>query len=192
MDQGDEELLSLPATDLDSHFRRLVETYQQRLYLFARRLAGQTADAEDIVQDVFLRAYHALRGFSASKIRIMRLRQWLYAIALNTFRNRKRRPEHPSVPLDLAEGSPLLEIADQSLGPEEEAARHEWQRELEKYLEALPEIYRVVLILSYFEDLSYAEIAELLNQPIGTVKGHVSRAKRLLQKLLVTQENGAK
>jgi Sigma-70 region 2 len=62
MEQGDEELLSLLATDLDHHFRRLVEIYQRRLYLFALRLTGHPADAEDIVQEVFLRAYHALKG----------------------------------------------------------------------------------------------------------------------------------
>jgi RNA polymerase sigma-70 factor (ECF subfamily) len=190
MDQGDEELLSLLATDLDHHFRSLVETYQQRLYLFARRLTGHTADAEDIVQEVFLRAYHALRGFPADKIRLMRLRQWLYAITLNIFRNRKRRPEHPSVPLDLSKENLLLELAVQSLGPEEEVQRQEWRRELEMYVAVLPESYRVVVTLYYFEDLSYAEMAELLNQPIGTVKGHLSRARRLLQKLLVNQEYG--
>lgn len=192
MDQGDEELLSLLATDLDQHFRSLVEIYQQRLYLFARRLTGHTADAEDIVQEVFLRAYHALRGFPADKIRLMRLRQWLYAITLNIFRNRKRRPEHPSVPLDLSEENLLLELADQSLGPEEEIQRQEWRHELEMYVAVLPESYRVAVTLYYFEDLSYAEMAELLNQPIGTVKGHLSRARHLLQKLLVTQEYGGK
>lgn len=190
MDQGDEELLSLLATDLDHHFKSLVEIYQQRLYLFACRLTGHTADAEDIVQEVFLRAYHALRGFPADKIRLMRLGQWLYAITLNIFRTRKRRPELPSVPLDLSEENLLLELADQSLGPEEEVQRQEWRRELEMYVAVLPESYRVAVTLYYFEDLSYAEIAELLNQPIGTVKGHLSRARRLLQKRLVSQEHG--
>jgi RNA polymerase sigma-70 factor (ECF subfamily) len=192
MDRSDEELLSLLTTDLDHHFRRLVEIYQQRLYLFALRLTGRPADAEDIVQEMFLRAYHALRGFPVDKIQGVRLRQWLYTIALNIFRNRMRKHEHLSVPLDLSEDSPLLEISDQSPGPEEEAQWHEWQRELEMHVATLPESYRVALTLYYFEDLSYAEIAELLNQPIGTVKGHVSRAKRLLQKLVETQANGVK
>jgi len=192
MDQGDEELLSLLATDLDHHFRRLVENYQQRLYLLAFRLTGCRADAEDIVQEVFLRAYHALRGFPGRKVQVMRLRQWLYTITLNIFRNHKRKHEHPSVPFDLSENSPLLEIADLSPGPEEEADWHERQRELELRVAALPESYRVAVTLYYFEELSYAEIAELLSQPIGTVKAHISRAKRLLQKLLETQEDGVK
>ncbi len=192
MDQSDEELLALLATDLNHHFRSLVEVYQQRLYLFARRLTGCPADAEDLVQDVFLRAYHALRGFPTDTIRLVRLRQWLYAITLNSFRNHQRRLEHPSVPLDLSEGNLPLELADQSPGPEEEAQRHEWQHELEMYVAALPETYRVAVTLFYYEELSYAEMAELLNQPIGTVKGHLSRARRLLQQLLVTQEQGGK
>jgi RNA polymerase sigma-70 factor (ECF subfamily) len=191
MEQGDEELLALLATDLDHHFRLLVENYQQRLYRFALHLTGHPADAEDIVQEAFLRAYHALKGFSVSKIRVVKLRQWLYAITLNVFRNRERRSEHPSIPLDLSESSPLLYIADEAPGPEEETNRLEWQRELEGYLAALPEIYRVAITLFYFEDLSYSEIAELLHQPVGTVKGHISRAKRLLQRLLVAQEKGA-
>jgi RNA polymerase sigma-70 factor, ECF subfamily len=190
MDRSDEDLLSLLATDLDGHFRRLIEIYQQRLYLFALRLTGLQADAEDIVQEVFLRAYHALRGFSVREILAMRLRQWLYTIALNVFRNRIRKNEHPSIPLDLSEESSLLAIADQSPGPEEEAQWHEWRRELEMHVAKLPESYRVALTLYYFSDLSYAEIAELLNHPIGTVKAHVSRAKRLLQKQLETQANG--
>ena len=62
MDQGDQELLSLLATDLDDHFRLLVEAYQQRLYLFVLRLVGRPDEAEDIVQEAFLRAYYALKG----------------------------------------------------------------------------------------------------------------------------------
>ncbi|SRR5258708_7605156 len=192
MDQSDEELLALLGTDLNHHFRSLVESYQPRLYLFAHRLTGRPTDAEGLVQEVFLRAYHALRGFPADTIRLVRLRQWLYAITLNSFRNRQRRLEHPSVPLDLSEGNLLLELADQSPGPEEDAQRHEWQHELERYVAALPESYRVAVTLFYYEELSYAEMAELLNQPIGTVKGHLSRARRLLQRLLVTQEQGGK
>ena len=61
MDQGDQELLSLLAIDLDGHFRQLAQVYQQRLYLFALHLVGHPDDAEDIVQEAFLRAYYALK-----------------------------------------------------------------------------------------------------------------------------------
>ena len=192
MDQDEEDLLSLLATDLDRHFRQLVLLYQQRLYSFALRLIGNPQDAEDIVQETFLRSYHALKSYPVLKVRAVRLRQWLYTITLNIFRNRQRKSEHQSISLDTSEGSPLLEIEDPSSGPEEETYLHEWRRELEMQLASLSEHYRVAVTLYYFEDLSYAEIAELLHQPIGTVKARVHRALRQLQKALDTQTNGVR
>ena len=192
MDQDDEVLLSLLATDLDSHFRQLVLLYQQRLYRLALRLTGNPQDAEDIVQETFLRTYHALKSYPELKVLALRLQQWLYTITLNIFRNRQRKSEQPSIPLDTSEGSPLLEIADASCGPEEEAYWHEWRRELEMQLDSLSERYRVTVTLYYFEELSYAEIAELLNQPVGTVKAQVHRALRQLRKALDTQTNGVR
>ena len=192
MDQDDEELLSRLATDLDCHFRQLVLLSQQRLYSFALRLVGSPQDAEDIVQETFLRAYHALKSYPVLKVRALRLQQWLYTITLNIFRNRQRKPEHQSIPLDTSEDSLLLEIEDHSRGPDEEAYWHERRRELEMQVASLSESYRVAITLYYFEDLSYAEIAEMLNQPIGTVKAHVHRALRQLHKALETQTNGAR
>ena len=192
MDQNEEDLLSLLATDLDRHFRQLVLRYQQRLYSFALRLAGSPQDAEDIVQETFLRSYHALKSFPVLKVRALRLRQWLYTITLNIFRNRQRKSEHQSTSLDISEDSPLLEIEDPSSGPEEQSCWREWRRELEMQLASLAEHYRVAVTLYYFEDLSYGEIAELLNQPIGTVKAHVHRALRQLHEALHTQTNGVR
>src|SRR6266853_5772780 len=93
MDQGDKELLSLLATDLNCHFRQFVEVYQQRLYLFALRLTGRPADAEDIIQEAFLRAYYALKGTPTRKVCILNLRKWMYTITLNIFRNCTRKRE---------------------------------------------------------------------------------------------------
>ena len=184
MDQGDKELLSLLATDLDCHFRRLVEVYQQRLYLFALRLTGRRDDAEDIVQEAFLRAYYALKGTPAYKIRTLNLRKWLYTITLNVFRNVTRKSGLHVVSLDLPENSSALDIADQALGPDKEAHWREWRHELESHIASLPEHYRMAITLSLFEELSYSEIAEMLQQPIGTVKANISRAKSLLRQLL--------
>ncbi len=184
MDRGDEELLSLLATDLDGYFRKLVEVYQQRLYLFALRLVGRPDDAEDMVQETFLRAYYALKGTPTRKVRVLKLRQWLYIITLNIFRNRTRKSEQPVISLDLPENSTAFDIADQALGPDEEAHWHEWRDELEGHVASLPENYRVAVTLYLFEELSYAEIAELLHKPINTVKIYISRAKKLLRQLL--------
>jgi RNA polymerase sigma-70 factor, ECF subfamily len=192
MDQDEVDLLSLLATDLDHHFRQLVILYQQRLYSFALRLVGSPQDAEDLIQETFLRSYHALKSYPVLKVRTLRIRPWLYTVTLNIFRNRQRKLEHQSIPLDTSEDSPLLEIEDPSCGPDEEAYWHEMRRELEMQLASLAERYRIAVTLYYFEDLSYSEIAELLNQPIGTVKAHVHRALRQLHKALDTQTNGVR
>ncbi len=184
MDQGDEELLSLLATDLDGHFRQVVEAYQQRLYLFALRLEGRPADAEDLVQEAFIRVYYALKGTPTRTVRVLHLRKWLYTITLNIFRNRTRKRAQPVISLDLSENSMALDIADCALGPDEEMDWCEWRHELEAHIASLPELYRPAIALYLFEELSYAEIAGLLQQPIGTVKVHISRAKyRLRQRL---------
>ena len=192
MDQGEEDLLSMLATDLDYHFSQLVLLYQQRLHSFALRLIDSPQDAEDIVQETFLRAYHALKSYPVLKVRTLRLRQWLFTITLNIFRNRRRKTEHQSIPLDTSDDSPPLAIEDPSFGPEEEAYWHERRSELEMQLALLSERYRVAVTLYYFEDLSYAEIAEVLNQPIGTIKAHVHRALRKLHKALETQTDGVR
>ncbi len=184
MDQGDQELLSLLATDLDSHFRQLVEVYQQRLYLFALRLIGRPDAAEDIVQEAFIRAYYALKGTPTHKVCILNLRKWLYTITLNIFRNCTRKHEQQVISLDLPENSTALAIEDQALGPDEEAYWHEWRHELEGHIASLPESYRPAITLYLFEELSYAEIAELLQRPINTIKVYISRAKSLLRQLL--------
>lgn len=184
MDQGDEELLALLATDLDGHFRQLVEVYQQRLYLFTLRLVVRPDDAEDIVQEAFIRAYYALKGTPTRKVRVLNLWKWLYTITLNVFRNSMRKRGHQVISLDLPENTTALDIADQALGPDEEVYWREWRHELEVHVASLPAPYRPAITLYLFEELSYAEIAELLQQPIGTVKAYISRAKCRLRQVL--------
>lgn len=189
MEQHHQELPALLAADLDGHFGQMMSMYQRRLYAFALRQAGNAQDAEDIVQEAFLRAHHALKNYPVAHIRTLRVQQWLYKITLNIFRNRARRSMPPSVPFDVSEDSPLLEIEDQSGRPDEEAYWREWRHELESRVATLPEPYRSVVNLHYFEDLSLREVAELLNQPVGTVKANVHRGLQLLRRALETQAN---
>ena len=187
MEQHSQELPALLANDLDGHFGRLMAVYQHRLHVFALRQTGNAQDAEDIVQETFLRAHHALKNYPEARIRALQIQQWLYKITLNVYRNRARRVEPQFAQLDVSEDSPMLEIEDQSSGPDEEAYRDEWRRELEKWVTTLPEPYRSVVNLHYFEDLSLREVAELLNQPVGTVKANVHHGLQLLRKDLKTQ-----
>lgn len=189
MEQQSRDLPALLATDLDGHFGQVMLVYQHRLHVFALRQTGNAQDAEDIVQETFQRAYQALKNYPVARIRTLHLQQWLYKITLNVFRNHTRRVEPQSVPLDVSEESPVLKLEDQSGGLDAEVSRHEWKRELERGVAALPEPYREAVNLHYFEDLSLREVAELLNQPIGTVKTNVHHGLQLLRRTLRMQAN---
>jgi RNA polymerase sigma-70 factor (ECF subfamily) len=160
----------------------MVMEYQHRLYAFARRLSGSGQDAEDIVQEAFVSAYVSLENYPASRIRALKLQAWLYRVTLNVYTHYKRSSRLHLLPLDLGDESALLEIEDQSEAlPETLFERREQQQELENLLARLPERYRVALTCYYFEHLTYAEVADLLGQPIGTIKSNISRGLRLLR-----------
>ncbi len=184
MSQGNEDIAALLAIDLEQHFKQLVLTYWQRLFAFMVRHTGSAQDAEEIVQDAFVRAYYALKDYPTYKVRGLKLQPWLYKITLNVFYNRVRNISPQTVSLDTSVDSPMLELEDQASGPEEEAWRRERRDELETLASSLPEHYRVVINLYYFEELSYQEIANLLNQPMGTIKAKLHRGIGLLRSAL--------
>ncbi len=183
------QIQELLATDLDRYFYRLVLYTQQRLFAFALRYTGNRQDAEDIVQEAFIRAYHALADYPAERIRALKVQPWLYKITLHIFyRHQSSQPQY--LPLDLSEESTLFELEDDEREqPERALENKEEVRELEALLAQLPEQYRVAVSCYYFEELSYREIADLLNQPIGTIKTHVHRGMLLLRKTVAMQQS---
>src|SRR5215467_1757979 len=182
------DLLELLATDLDCYFQQLVLSSQQRLYAFALRYTGSPQDAEDIVQEAFIRAYHALADYPTERISTLKLQPWLYKITLHILYRHRSNSKLECLPLDFSEDSTLLAIEDDERAqPERVLEDREELRELEALLARLPEQYRVAVSCYYFEELSYREIAELLNQPIGTVKSNVHRGMLLLRKTIGTQ-----
>lgn len=180
------DLPALLAMDLDHHFKYVVSSYQPRLYMFALRQTGSSQEAEDIVQDALVQAYFALRNYPAQRIQTLILQPWLYRIVINVFYSRRRRPQIQFVPFDNSEDSPLLEIEDLSRKPDEELWWQERRSELEILIATLPEHYRVAVNLHYFEELSYQEIADLLDQPTGSVKSTIHRGIALLRQALKT------
>src|ERR1700693_3640144 len=92
------------AEDLEGCFERLVREYQDRLYSFAHRLAGNPQDAEEIAQDAFVRAYRAMKTYPPERIRALSLKAWLYQITLNVARNRMRVRLHAAVSIDERNG----------------------------------------------------------------------------------------
>jgi RNA polymerase sigma-70 factor (ECF subfamily) len=171
------------------NFDKVVEDYQRRLYGFALRMTSNREDAEEIVQDAFVRAYRALGKMSNEQRAELRLQPWLYTIALNVTRNRLRSKRPPSVALDsLADPDALLRESNE--GPAQPETIVEQNAEIalvESALMQLPMHLRAAATLRFIEGRSHPEIAEILNQPIGTVKSHVHRAVRILRRILGPQ-----
>lgn len=185
----DQDLSSGLATDLDGHFERLVLSHQDRLYGFALRLSGNPQEAEEITQDSFVRAYKALGKYPAERRRTLALRPWLHHIALNVFRNRVRGQHLHLVLLDHDGDSGVWEhAADDAARPEAILEQAELKETLEALVAALPERYRLAVILRYVQGLGYREMATVLGQPIGTMKANVHRGLQVLRQVLEAQE----
>ena len=171
------------------NFERIVDDYQRRLYGFALRMTGNREDAEEIVQDAFVRAYRALVKMDPKQRAELRLQPWLYTITLNVTRNRLRSKRPTNVALDaLADPDALLNETQE--GPDQPEAIVERGADMvlvEQALLQLPMHLRAAATLRFIEGRSHPEIAEILNQPIGTVKSHVHRAVRILRRILGPQ-----
>lgn len=176
----------IPSVDA---FERIVDEFQRRLYGFALRMTGSREDAEEIIQDAFVRAFRALGKMSAQQRAELRLQPWLYTIALNVTRNRLRGKRPSNVALDaLADPEALLNSAQEGPEPPEAiVARAADMALVEQALLRLPMHLRAAATLRFIEGRSHPEIAEILNQPIGTVKSHVHRAVRVLRRILGPQ-----
>jgi RNA polymerase sigma-70 factor (ECF subfamily) len=148
---------------------RLVTEHHAAMYRYAFRLTGSAVDAEDLVQQAFLLAHQRLAQLREAS----RAAGWLMAIVRNCFLKDKRRTR-PAEPL-----------LDEPLGPDEEEFP-EWvdPEQLQLALGQLPDEARAIVVLFFFEDCSYKEIAESLDVPIGTVMSRLSRAKIRLRQLL--------
>jgi RNA polymerase sigma factor (sigma-70 family) len=179
-----DELPARLARDLDGSFEALVVAHQRLVFGLALRVVGDRGDAEEVAQDTFARAYHALAGYEAERVAAMRLRPWLARIALNLARNRVRRRPPPARPLEDGDGRPLAVAAPAAAEP---AAVAERRQELDFWaglLAGLPRGQREAVVLRHVEGLPYAEVAEVLGRPVGTVKTHVHRGVRQLRERL--------
>ena len=158
------------------------------LYSAALRMTRNPADAEDLVQETYLKAFRAYGTFKDGT----NLKAWLYKILTNTFinsyRSRKRRPEQSD--LDDVEDLYLyrrlggLEAVAASRSAEEEVLEHFTESDIKEAVEALPEQFRLAVLLADVEGFSYKEIAEILEIPIGTVMSRLHRGRKALQKAL--------
>jgi RNA polymerase sigma-70 factor (ECF subfamily) len=176
------------AADLDGTFPDLVRTYQDRLYGFALRLTGSPQDAEECTQDAFVRAYRALERYPVERRLSLQLKPWLYRITLNVVRNRVRRPRPVTTALDGPIGDSLA--SNRAEQPEQVFENAERRTHLARALAQLPERYATAVVLRHVQGLSYAEAAEVLEQPVGTTKSDVHRGLSLLREVLEREPRG--
>jgi RNA polymerase sigma factor (sigma-70 family) len=175
----DAALAAQLALDLDGSFEALVLAHQDRLFTIALRTGGDRHDAEELVQDTFVRAYRALSGWPDTRIREVRLRGWLTTILLNAGRNRARVRRVPTTELVFDPGA---EPAADPLARRDE--RETWAR----LLAGLSPAQRTAVVLRHIDGMSYAEIAVAVGRPEGTVKAHVHRGLAALRTALIASE----
>ena len=160
--------------DVERVFERMVREHQDRLFALGFALTGNRHDGEEVAQDALLLAYRALVTYSPERIHDLKQRAWLHRIAVNVARNRYRGTRPRLVELNGSE-------QDVAPGPEAVAMRTAEIDDVAASLAALPVRYREAVVLRFVQDLSYAEAADVLCQPVGTVKSNVHRALKILR-----------
>lgn len=162
-------------------FGELVEQYRDNVYRLAYRMCGNAYDADEAAQEAFVAAWRALPNFRGDA----KFSTWLYRLTSNAAIDVMRREKrHQTV----GDGE-MVDLADDADSPQETVERTEQQEAVQKALSTLSEEYREVLLLRYMEELDYAEIAEVLQLPSGTVKSRINRAKAALKTALLKSGN---
>jgi RNA polymerase sigma-70 factor (ECF subfamily) len=172
------------ARDLDAAFPEFLAHHQDLVYGIALGSTKRPADAEDLAQEAFIRAYRALVGYDQARIRDLRSRGWVAAIVSNLARNRARRRAPADAGLD---SLPVSRTVDEAPRPDAVVERREEARVWRDRLDALPTRYRRAVELRHVSGLSYPELAVALERPLGTVKSDVHRGVRLLREVMVKE-----
>ena len=171
-----------------AHFADLAMEHMSSLYSAALRMTRNPADAEDLVQETYLKAYRGFGGFEEGT----NLKAWLYRILTNTYINSYRAKQRRPIEQELDEVEDLylynrlggLEAARASRSAEDELMDLFTEAEVKDAVDALPENFRMAVLLADVEGFSYKEIAEILDIPIGTVMSRLHRGRKALQKRL--------
>ena len=175
---SDEEILEAVKQGDDARFAELVEKYLRRIYNFTFRYLGNREEAEDVTQEVFVRAWKGAKKFDAAR----NFRVWLFVIAKNaSFDYLRKKKSIPFSDIDVdGEDSFIESIEDLDPFPDEIFARKEIAADVERAVSMLPSVDRSILVLRYIDQMTFEEVSEVLNIPMNTAK---SRHRRALGKL---------
>ena len=165
-------------------FDLLVRKYQHRIAKLVSRYVHDRAEVEDVTQEAFIKAYRAIKGFRGESA----FYTWLYRIAINTAKNylvaQGRRPQTADMETEEAEAVDIGSNLRDATTPERHLLAEEIGRTVERVLSALPEDLRTAITLREIDGLSYEEIAEIMDCPIGTVRSRIFRAREAIDKEL--------
>lgn len=183
-EQPDEELVRRVQRGDKKAFDILVRKYQYKIAQLVNRYIKDSSEALDVAQESFIKAYRALPGFRGESA----FYTWLYRIAINTAKNhlamRSRRPSDDEIDIEEAEQFESgVHLRDQET-PEGLALSEELAEAIQAALDQLPEELRTAITLREFEGLSYDEIAQVMNCPVGTVRSRIFRAREAIDKKL--------
>lgn len=168
--------------DDERAFGELVGRYESKVYSLSLRMLRNPEDAEDVLQDTFLRAYRGLKSFQGNST----FSTWVYRIAANSALMRLRKKQLPTVSIeDADERDAPLNIADWKPGPVEQLLTEETRVAMEQAIESLPPEFRQVFILRDVEELSNAEVAEVLDLSVAAVKSRLHRARLKVRNRLI-------
>jgi RNA polymerase sigma-70 factor, ECF subfamily len=172
----DARLIELFKGDPRAAFKEIVKTYQDRIFNLCVYMLHSRDDAQDAAQDAFVKAYRSFGSFTPKAS----LYTWLYRIAVNTCIDYKRKSREVLADDETV----ILQVASQEPSPERLCESKEITGVIQKALESLNADFRAVIVLKEMEELSYEEIAQVLQISIGTVKSRLSRAREELRGLV--------
>lgn len=162
----------------------LIKKYRGSVYNLVYRMIENRQEAEDIVQETFIKAFNALKTFNEE----FAFSTWLFKIATNncidTLRKRKLQTYSLDTPVQTKDGEVSRDFADERYSPEQSTISSESTSIILDSVESLPKKYQLVINMRHKEDRSYEEISELLEIPIGTVKARIFRAREILKRKL--------
>ncbi len=179
---NDEDIVKLVQNGDIEIFGVLIERYEEKMLRYARKFLFGTDSATDLVQDVFTKAYINISGFDTAK----RFSPWLYRIAHNCFINELKKNKREPVPMfDMDIFFPNYPQNDT---PETEVIRNELKKTLGDCINNIDYKYKEVLILYYYEELSYKEISDILHIPVATIGMRISRGKEAMKKIILKEQ----
>ena len=165
-DLSDVELVAKAQQDDERAFGELVHRYESKVYSLALKMLRNPEDAEDVLQDTFLRAYRGIKSFQGNST----FSTWIYRITANSALMRLRKRQLPTVSIDDADEREVpINIADWAPGPVEQMLNQETQNAMAEAIESLPAEFRQVFVLRDLEELSNAEVADILDLSVAAV-----------------------